>query len=195
MHPTITRFGRNVLAAIAVGAIGSLLTVPVQADGPLVRLHYSGTDTFSFSDCGYVINADVTFSGLFMLKRGHHGDPTPYYFDNYLVNIVYSSPETGRWFTVDRNGLYRDLRITNVEGTIYRFDAIEVGMPIVVRDMDGKVVLRDRGLLHYQFSVDTKGDSDLSNDEFLTDFQLVADRGAHPFFYADFCAVASTLLL
>jgi hypothetical protein len=194
MFPVIRRSVRIAFAAMAIGAVGAVLTVSLQAQGPLVREHYSGTDSFSFDDCGFTINGEITFSGLFMLKKGHSGDPTPYYFDNYLVSIVYTNPETGKWFTVDRNGLYKDLRIRNVGGTIYRFDAIEAGVPFVVRDMDGNVVLRDRGLLHYRFTVDTKGDSDLGNDEFL-DFQVVADRGAHPGFYTDFCALAFDLLL
>jgi hypothetical protein len=185
---------RIAFLAMAIAAISAVLAVPLQADGPLVREHYSGTDSFSFTDCGFTINAEVVFSGLFMLKKGHHRDPTPYYFDNYLYSTLYTNPDTGKWFTIDGNGLYKDLRITNVGGTIYRFDAIETGAPAVVRDMDGKVVLRDRGLLHYQFNVDTQGDSDLSNDVFL-DFQVIADRGKHPLFYVDFCALASDLLL
>ncbi len=67
-------------------------------------------------------------------------------------------PDTGRWFTREGNGLYKDRRATLVQGTVYQFDAIEAGQPWIVRDMDGELVLRDRGLLHTRFQVDTKGD-------------------------------------
>jgi hypothetical protein len=104
-------------------------------------------------------------------------------------------PDTGRWFTVEGNGLYKDRKITLVEGTTYQFDAIETGQPFVVRDIDGELVMRDRGLLHTRFQVDTKGDADLSNDEFIEDsWELVRDSGAHPGFDVDYCQMAKDLL-
>jgi hypothetical protein len=186
-----TRFVQSVLVAIALSC---LLTLVVQADGPLVREHYSGTDSFSFDDCGFVIDGEVTFRGLFMLKQGRQGDLTPYLFNNYANHIVYTNPANGMWFTLDQNGLYKDLHITNVGGTIHAFEAINVGSQDLITDMDGNVVLHNRGLLRFRFTVDTKGDSDLSNDEFLTDFELVEDRGKHPGLNLPFCEIASDLL-
>lgn len=47
----------------------------------------------------------------------------------------------------------------------------------------------DRGVLKVTFQVDTKGDTDLGNDEFIEDsWFLLADNGRHPAFYIDFCA-------
>lgn len=40
-----------------------LAAAPTQAK-PLVREHYSGTDSFDFDDCGFTIHDDVTFSGV-----------------------------------------------------------------------------------------------------------------------------------
>lgn len=105
-------------------------------------------------------------------------------------------PDTGRWFTREGDGLYKDLRATLVQGTIYQFDAIEAGQPWIVRDMDGELVLRDRGLLHTRFQMDTKGDSDPSNDELVAgSWELVADRGSHAGFYVDYCQMAKELLI
>ncbi len=91
-------------------------------------------------------------------------------------------------------GCIRTRGITNIEGTVYSFEAIEVGRPYAITSMDGEVVLWDRGLLRVQFDVDTKGDSDLENDEHLT-FQLIADRGAHPIWHLeDYCALVLELV-
>ncbi len=96
-----------------------------------------------------------------MLKQGRRGDPTPYFFDNYKYETVFTNPETGAWFTQSGNGMFKDLKIVNVSGTVYSFETIEVGRPFEVRDMNGDLVIKDRGHLRTRFSVDTLGDSDL----------------------------------
>ncbi len=162
-----------------------LAAAPTQAK-PLFREHYSGTDSFDFDNCGFTIHDDVTFQGVFMLKAPRRDGAPPYLFDNYNSHETLSA--NGKSFTIDHQGLYKDLRITLVSGTIYQFTAIEVGQPFVVRDASGNKVFFDRGRLVYTFQVDTKGDTDLDNDVFIDgSFSLLADNGRHPAFYADFC--------
>ena len=135
--------------------------------------------------------------GTFHLRPGHAGDPTPYLFDNYEWHSTTTNPANGKWFTEEGNGQYRDLKITNVEGTIYTFQAIETGRPYSLTDMDGNKLFFDRGRLLVTFQVDTKGDDDLSNDEEVPDsFQLLADNGSHPawHFDGDFCEIVVDLL-
>jgi hypothetical protein len=63
--------------------------------------------------------------------------------------------------------------------------------------MNGNKVFFDRGRLLTTFQVDTKGDGDLSNDEFIDgSWQLLADNGAHPFFHFDgeWCDIVQDLL-
>lgn len=153
--------------------------------------HYRWSDQWSYDDCGFPVEVDATFSGTFRLLDGRAGNPTPYYFDNYEAHFVTRNPANGKWFREDAQGLYRDLRITNVAGTVYEFQAIEVGRPYVLTDMNGQKVYFDRGHLRTTFQVDTKGDADLSNDEYVEDsWALLADNGSHPFFYfdGDWCA-------
>lgn len=174
---------------------GANLAAGTVHGAPLVREHYSGTDTFSFNDCGFQIDGITEFSGVFMLKAGRGGDPTPYLFDNYEYRTVYTNPLTGQWFEISGNGLFNELHIVNVTGTVYTFEAVEVGRPFELRDMDGNVILRDRGHLRYTFSVDTLGDANIDNDIFMEgSFELIADNGRHPGFYADFCEVATGLI-
>jgi hypothetical protein len=175
--------------AIVVGLLGLLTVAPTASAAPLEREHYSFTDSFSFDDCGFLVEGVVEGEGLFMLKQGHAGDPTPYLFDNYNVTETLTNPENDKFITITHQGLYKDLQIVNVEGTIYDFVAIESGQPFVVYDMDGNVIIRDRGNLVRMFRVDTLGDDDLSNDVFIEGSFSFIDHGAHPGFTFDFCAM------
>jgi hypothetical protein len=185
---------RSLIVALCAIAGSTMAIGRVHAD-PIEREHYSGTDSFSFDDCGFQIDGVNTFSGVFMLKQGRAGDPTPYLFDNFKSEVVYTNPATGAWFREVANGLYKDLRITNVGGTVYQFEAFYSGQPFRVYDMHGNLVIRDRGNLRVGFQVDTLGDQDLDNDIFIEDsFEVLADNGAHPGFYIDFCELAGDLI-
>ena len=159
--------------------------------------HYSWVDRFTYDDCGLTVEVTSEGSGSFHLRPGKHGDPTPYLFDNYEWRAVSTNPDNGKWFVEEGQGMYRDLKITNVEGTIYTFVAQETGRPYSLTDMNGNKVFFDRGRLLRTFQVDTKGDDDLSNDEFIEGSdELLAENGAHPgfFFDGDFCEIVNDLL-
>jgi hypothetical protein len=159
--------------------------------------HYSWVDRFTYDDCGLTVEGTSEGSGSFHLRPGKHGDPTPYLFDNYEWRAVSTNPANGKWFVEEGQGMYRDLKITNVEGTIYTFVAQETGRPYSLTDMNGNKVFYDRGRLLTTFQVDTKGDDDLSNDEFIEgSWALLAENGDHSrfFFDGDFCEIVNDLL-
>jgi hypothetical protein len=177
----------------AVALLALALAAPTQA-ARLAYEHYSGTDSFDFDDCGFVIHDEVVFEGVFMLKAPRTAGAPPRVFDNY--HAIETLTANGRTATIEHQGLYKDLRITHVDGTIYQFVAKESGQPYTVRDSDGNVLLRDRGVLLTTFQVDTKGDTDLENDEFIEgSWSLLKDAGSHPGFYIDFCAEATAYFL
>ena len=182
---------RHVIPLVALLLLA--VAAPAQAR-PLERENYSGTDSFDFDDCGFVIHNEVTFEGVFMLKAPRGDGAPPYFFDNYEAHEVLSA--NGRSLTIDHQGIYKDLRITHVSGTIYQFVAQEAGRPFVARDSDGNILFHDRGLLRTTFQVDTQGDSDLENDVFIEGtFELLADHGRHPAFYIDFCEIMTDYFL
>ncbi len=136
------------------------------------------------------MTGDVEFSGVFMLKAPKSPGEPPRLFDNYEVHETLTAEGSTRVLTVDHQGLFKDLQITHVEGTVYQFVSMEAGQPFVVRDEDGNVLIHDHGLLRTTYQVDTQGDTDLENDVFIEgSFELLADHGSHPGFYVDFCDV------
>jgi hypothetical protein len=180
---------KKLLLPPALAALVVSMAAPAGA-APLERENYSGTDDYSFSDCGFVVNGHVEFSGVFMLKAPRNPGEPPLYFDNYEAHETLTAEGSDRVLTIDHQGLYKDLRVTQVEGTVYQFISQEAGQPFVVRDEAGNVLIRDRGLLRTTFQVDTLGDTDLDNDVFIEGtFELLADHGSHPGFYLDFCTL------
>ena len=153
--------------------------------------HYQYTSLWSYYDCGFRVDVRGTNSGTFRLKKGRHGDPTPYWFENYEFHYVTTNPANGKWFREDGNGLYKDLHITKVEGTVYTFVATEVGRSYTLTDMNGKKLFFDRGRVLITFQVDTLGDDDPYNDLFIEgSWQLLAADGSHLAYIwdGDWCA-------
>jgi hypothetical protein len=171
--------------AMASGAGASLLD----------HEHYSGTDSYTQQMCGRTFSVVDSFSGQFALRmKGNQ--PIPYLTNNYRFRSVQRTGGDG--FVIEARGIFKDLHITHVRGTIYRFVVIEAGRPFMVRSLDGDLIVKDRGLLKSTFMVDTKGDANLDNDEFVEgSFALLKDAGSHPGFYYDlaaFCDVVEEAL-
>ncbi len=182
------------VASVLTAVIAALVLVGSVAAAPLEREHYSfeDSDTFIETDCGDPITIDwtVTGSGVFMLKDRRPGGPTPpYYFDNYSSVETYTNVANDRTATVKHQGLYRDVQIKFVEGTVYQFTAMDSGRPIVVTGPNGERLVADRGGIRFTFLVDTQGDADLSNDVFIGDVSDPKVSGPHPVFVGDvdFC--------
>ena len=188
------------VAAVLTTVIAVTVLVSPVAAAPLEREHYSfeDSDTFTVTDCGDPITIDwtVTGSGVFMLKDRKPGGPTPpYYFDNYSSVETYTNVANDKTATVKHQGLYRDVQIKLVEGTVYRFIAMDSGRPIVVMGPNGERLVADRGGIRFTFLVDTLGDADLSNDVFIEDVSDPKVSGPHPVFVGDvdFCDLLDVL--
>jgi hypothetical protein len=182
---------RWLLPAVSLLTFG--LAAPAQA-APLERDHYSGTDSFVGHDCGFEIQFEVTFEGVFLLKEPRSPGAPGYRLDNFEVHETLTA--NGRTLIIDHRGVFKDLRVTHVAGTIYQFVTLEAGQPFVVRDGEGNVLSRDRGALKVTYQMDTQGDTDPENDEFIEgSFEVLANNGPHPNFDVDLCPMLEDYFL
>jgi hypothetical protein len=152
--------------------------------------HYSGTDSFSFDDCGFTLDVESTFHGVASL-RVLKGGQAFLARDKYWYEDVYTNPDTGGWFVIRGNALFHETKGTLVEGNIYRFVAIEAGQPFAVYDSDGNLVLRDRGRIRSTVLFDTLGDGQPGGELIAIEHESLA--GPHPGFNTDFCEMAADL--
>ena len=181
-------------AAVGLAAFAVLvaLTLGTRPAGAVVLPpeHYSGTDSFSFDDCGFTLDVESSFHGVATL-RVLKGGQAFLARDKYWYEDVYTNPDTGGWFVIRGNALFHETKGTLVEGNIWRFVGIEAGQPFVVFDSDGNVVLRDRGRVRATVLFDTLGDSQPGG--VLIEIEHESLAGPHPGADTDFCEMAADL--
>lgn len=134
---------------------------PATSAGPEIihREHYEGTDHDSYSHCGFVVEVDVTFSGRVLIREGTHRTDSAYFVhDSFQYTETQSA--NGKFFTISGNALFHETRAVPLGGNLFEFHAIEAGQPFVVRDMEGDVLLRDRGVIRRTVVFDTEGDEE-----------------------------------
>jgi hypothetical protein len=179
---------------LVLGALLGLVVVLPANAAPIQNERYSGTE--SFTECGR-FQVESTFSGRVMIK-----DATPatdgqffYFQNNYQYRDVITNPDTGEFVVVRGNGIFKEVRARQVEGSVFTFLQHEAGQPFVVEDMSGRVVLRDRGLITWSVVFDTLGDS-APGGIFLEGPTVVRVSGPHPGFEEafDFCALLTDLI-
>jgi hypothetical protein len=185
---TVTAACLAALAALAVLAFGA-----GHAGATVVESgFYSDTDSFSFDDCGFTLDVESEFSGHFVL-RAHKGGEAFLIKDNFSFRDVLTNPDTGGWFVIRGNGLFSEIKATQVRENIYEFVAIEAGQPFVLEDSAGNVIVRDRGVIRHTALFDTLGDGE-PGAEFIEETHTSV-RGPHPGFAEDFpfCEIAAEL--
>ena len=190
-HGRLKRFKVVGLSALALIAVLAFTTVPA-AGTVIEQQHYSGTDSFSFDDCGFTIEGESEFYGHFRLRADKGGEAF-YGQDKFWYRDVLTNAETGKWFVVRGNGLFSEIKATRVSGTIYEFVAVEAGQPFVLEDAAGNVIVRDRGVIRHTALFDTLGDG-TPGAVFLEETHT-AVHGPHPGFAEDFpfCEIAAEL--
>ena len=171
---------RRTLRSIAVSAAVTLAVLGPSAPAQAKVIDsgtFSGTD--SGTACGsYVF--ETMFSGSFTVK-----DATPATDGQFFAftmkfefTDVITNPETGEFLTLSGNLLLKEIRPRQLDGSVYTLRTIEVGQ-FVLRDMDGKVVLKDVGLIEFAEIFDTLGDS-APGGVVLEGPEIVRVAGPHP---------------
>lgn len=192
VRPTRGTLGRWWLAALAAFAAWGFSAVPASAT-VVERGHYSGTDSFSYDDCGFPVDVEVEFSGVFRIREGKHQNETAFFLqDNFSYREVHTNVDTGEWLVIRGDGVFNETKATRVEGNVFEFTAVEAGQPFVVEDSAGNVVIRDRGAIQRTILFDTGGD-DVPGGTFIEDVSVEV-RGPHPGFFVDFCEIVGSLI-
>jgi hypothetical protein len=171
---------RRTLRSIAVSAA---VTLAVLGPSAPAQAKVIDSGTFSGTDSGVVCGSyavETTFGGSFTVK-----DATPAtdgqlfaFTMKFEFTDVITNPETGAFVTLSGHFLLKEIRPRQLDGSVYTLRTIEVGR-LVLRDMDGKTVLKDVGLIETTEIFDTLGDS-APGGVLLEGPEIVRVAGPHP---------------
>ena len=175
---------RLLLPAVVIA--GLLQPGVAQAAAPYEQTHFEGTDSFTDTICGVDVINDLVFSGVSIIREVKGSDGQAFLaHNNYATVETITNPDTGKQIIITNNGNFREQRGTHVSGTIWAFDSKDSGT-FRITDVDGNLLLFDRGVVALHTVFDTLGDSQ-PGGEFISE-ELTAIHGPH----ADdstFCAV------
>jgi hypothetical protein len=176
------------MALVAAIGLGAGLVAAGTASATMFQKvePYAGVDNFPIDGyCGLAeVQLNVEFSGKVHIREGKGKQASAFFFhDNYSALETITNRQNGKFFTISHDGVNKDIRATRVEGSIFEFVSQDVGQPFVVRDMDGNVVLRDRGAIAFTYLFDTLGD-DVPGGDFIEDLD-VRVSGPHPAFFSE----------
>lgn len=177
---------RRVPALAAVALLMALTWGPAPVRATIIE-----RDTFSQSydfvnwDCGYPMRVVGEESHRIQVRADPKVAEIVYFTHAYKFDEVWTAAD-GRSFRLAANGLAKDVRAKQVEGTVYEFTFKELGQPLVVRDSSGSVVYRDRGSISFTYTID------LADGTF--NFLGLRVAGPHPLFDLDLCEAVQPLV-
>jgi hypothetical protein len=190
LHLRRTIVGILAVLAVAVCAVPAQATVTDQQ-------HYSFAGSIPDVICGVTVRHDFSGSGMYHLRVGK-GDLDTLFFgiDNYESMSTLTNEANGNFVQIEHNGVAHDIKGTLVEGSIFKATTIEAGQPIRIRDMTGRIVVRERGVIRVTYLFDTQGDHTVGG-VYIEQLDLQV-KGPHPLvldFDNEFCAIVRPLLL
>jgi len=182
---------RRLVAIIATAMVAVAASAAPVLAAPLDSGTFVEVESYTDTVCGEEWDVVTTNEGHWIIKDGRAGDPTPYYFDNAGYRSVYTDPDDAeRGFVTASHAVFKDVRITLLSGTTYRFESMRVGRSSL-ETLGGRPVAHDQGQEQWLFTIDTKGGNDLDAYEILGE-SLVRTTGSHELSGADdatYCAL------
>jgi hypothetical protein len=150
-------------------------------------------EPYGFSyDCGFPVEVAGVASGNFRLREGAGDDATAFFaLDRISFREIHTNPQTGEWFSLSGHFANNEVSATRVEGSLFEFRIIKAGQVAVIRDSDGDLVSRDRGVIRRTILFDTGGDQEPGGE--LVDLVDLRLAGPHPSFDR-LCDVAAELI-
>jgi hypothetical protein len=144
LHPRPAIAGSLVTLVVMVCAVPAQATVTDQQ-------HYSFSDSIPDDViCGVTVRHDFSGSGVYHVRVGK-GDLDTLFFgqDKSESMSTLTNEANGNVVQIEHNGVVQDIKGTLVEGSIFKAVTIEAGQPIRIRDMSGRIVARDRGVVRF----------------------------------------------
>ena len=163
------------LASLAVAAsVGG-----AAADPPIERGTYVETDSFVDVLCGREWAVDFTAQGRYSIRAGSDGVPLESFHEVARWRGVNVAANGDTFVLSARSENGRTVSIDHVGGDVYRITEMFAGNNWGIYSAGGKAVWRDRGRLLQSFEIDTLGDGDPSNDEFVDGSFELSWSGPH----------------
>jgi hypothetical protein len=177
----------TLLGTLLVALITALAVLPGSALGgkPVEQFHDHFTESFSDEICGIPVDVDLVVTDNFVL----YADDS--FKDTSSFMATFTNPANGKSVVVSSAGLVSGpAPLVDVEaGTITFFTSFK-GLPEKIQTANGRVLLRDAGVVTF---ADT---FDLETGEFISS-EITVNKGPHPELDSDFtlfCEVISEAL-
>lgn len=180
---------RRMIGAVLTGLLVLFVTLPAAAQATIAeRGRFEDTFTDSYEDCGFLVTVEGSVSSQYRFRQGKGDLATAFFLRaNYSWEEVHTA--NGRSITLRGHAVFNETRARQVDGTIFEFRSIEAGQPFAVYDADGKLVLRDRGVIRTTYLYDTLGDDvpgGIPGE--VVDLQIA---GPHPGFDLDWSVICA----
>ncbi len=139
-----------VIALLAIAAPASATTI--------LRERYAEDYSFSYA-CGSVeITVEGHVDGIVQFRVGTGRFETAFFaHDNFSFSEVHTNPD-GEILVISGNGVFQETRAVALGDNRFAFSSRVAGQPFTVRDADGNLLVRDRGVLRETIIFDTLGD-------------------------------------
>jgi hypothetical protein len=184
-QPVSSAGRRYRLAAIVAAVLAVIVAMPASAS-VVRRDSYSGGGTWTYDDCGFAVDVTGTFGGILTVRSGP--DPDVFFaHDMHWFREVHVRRSDGMIAILTGSGNLREVKAIPVSDTVYAFRAINAGQLFEVRDTDGRLLLRDTGMVDETILFDTLGDQQPGGEVVgvvSSDF-----RGRFPSLEADLCVM------
>jgi hypothetical protein len=163
------------MASVAATApVGSVV-----ADSPIEHGTYFETDSFAVEACGREWAVDASAQGRYWLRAGDDGVPIESFHEVARWSERHVAANGDAFELAARSDNGRTVSIEHVQGNVYRITEKFAGNNFGIYSASGKAAWRDRGLWLQSFEIDTLGDNDPGNDEFVIGSFEASWRGPH----------------
>ena len=173
--------GRSALA-VALAMLASVGTSTGAGATVVDRGTFDEQETYTDTLCGQPWTVTQTVSGRYQVRSDPAGTPFGFSHEVRTFRIDHVN-DLGQSYAV--SGRVND-RLDSVEplgGDVYQLTASQAGSTWAMTSAGGTVVWRDRGIAYFTFALDTQGDDDPSNDEFVEGSYDMWWHGPH--FFSD----------